>query len=75
MAYQRNRFIDDVDLSETTSLTHLLDRHDTGDDTEEVSIIKHSPFYSEKQFAEVIHSIHITQIINILTPRMELQVQ
>ena len=54
MAYQRNRFIDDVDLSETTSLTHLLDRYDAGDDTEEVSIIKHSPFYSEKQFAELI---------------------
>ena len=54
MVIHRNKFIDDVDLSDTTSLTHLLNRHDRGDDIEEIQIIKHSPFYSEKQFTELI---------------------
>ena len=44
----RNRFIQDVDLNEDTSLTHLLDRHDTEDDENvDAQIIKHSPFYSQ----------------------------
>ena len=54
MVDQRNRFIDGVDLSETTSLTHLLDRHDADNDLEEVHIIKHSPFYSEAQFTQLL---------------------
>ena len=37
----RNRFIQDVDLNEDTSLTHLLDRHHTEDDENvETQIIK-----------------------------------
>ena len=51
----RNRFIQDVDLNEDTSLTHLLDRHDTEDDENvETQIIKHSPFYGQAKFADLI---------------------
>ena len=51
----RNRFIQDVDLNEDTSLTHLLDRHDTEDDKNvETQIIKHSPFYGQTKFADLI---------------------
>ena len=38
--HRRNRFIDEVDLSEATSLIHLLDRHDADND-EETQILKH----------------------------------
>ena len=44
---QRNNFIDNVDLSESTSLTHLLDRHARANDIDETNVIKHSPYYSE----------------------------
>ena len=45
----RNTFIQDVALNEDTSLTHLLDRHDTEDDENvETQIIKHSPFYGKQ---------------------------
>ena len=54
MAEHRNRFIDDVDLSISTSLTHLLDRHDTDKYFDEVNIIKHSPYYSEGQFIKLL---------------------
>ena len=54
MAVHRNRFIDDVDLSVSTSLTHLLDRHDSDDFNEEARVIKHSPYYSEGQFKNLI---------------------
>ena len=50
----RNTFIDDVDLNSTTSLTHLLDRYDEDDASEETHIIKHSPFYSENQFINIL---------------------
>ena len=43
---RRNQFIDDDNLSELSSLTHLLDRNDD-DDNEEIPIIQHSPYYSE----------------------------
>ena len=50
----RNRFIQDVDLNEDTSLTHLLDRHDTEDDENvETQIIKHSLFYGQAKFADL----------------------
>ena len=39
MVAHQNRFIDDVDLSMSTSLTHLLDRHEREVDLEEVHII------------------------------------
>ena len=44
-----NRFIDDIGLSESTSLTHLLSDDDSSD-TLDINIIKHSPYYSESDF-------------------------
>ena len=51
---QRNNFIDNVDLSESTSLTHLLDRHARDNDIDETNVIKHSPYYSETQFIDLL---------------------
>ena len=51
---QTNRYIDDVDLTESTSLTHLLDRHSRDSDIDETHIIRHSPYYSETQFKQLI---------------------
>ena len=52
MIGHRNRFIQDVDLSESTSLTHFLKRHTKEDDEDvETQMIKHYPFYDQKQFA------------------------
>ena len=50
---RRNQFIDDDNLSELSSLTHLLDRNDD-DDNEEIPILQHSPYYSENQFIDII---------------------
>ena len=47
----------DVDLNEDTSLTHLLDRHDKEEDENvETQIIKHSPFYGQTKFADLIRT-------------------
>ena len=54
MAGNRNRFIDDADLSVATSLTHLLDRHDSDEFRDEVHVIKHSPYFSEGQFMNLL---------------------
>ena len=51
---QRNNFIDNVDLTESTSLTHLLDRHARDNDIDETDVIKHSPYYSETQFIDLL---------------------
>ena len=49
----RNRFFQDVDINEDTSLTHLLDRHDAEDDENvETQIIKQSPFCGQTKFAD-----------------------
>ena len=50
-----NQFIDDDNLTELSSLTHLLDRNED-DDTEDIPVLKHSPFYSELQFTDLISS-------------------
>ena len=50
---RKNQFIDDDNLSELSSLTHLLDRNDD-DDNEEIPILQHSPYYSENQFIDII---------------------
>ena len=42
MEEKRNNFIDDVRLSESTSLTHLLDGDDETENTG-LDFIKHSP--------------------------------
>ena len=52
---RNNQFIDDDNLSELSSLTHLLDRNEP-DDSEEFIVLKHSPFYSESQFSDLISS-------------------
>ena len=45
---KRNEFIDDDNLTELSSLTHLLDKNNTdSDDTEEAIVIKHSPYFSK----------------------------
>ena len=51
---QTNKYIDDVYLTESTSLTHLLDRHSRDSDIDETHIIRHSPYYSETQFKQLI---------------------
>ena len=50
-----NQFIGDDNLTELSSLTHLLDRNED-DDTEDIPVLKHSPFYSELQFTDLISS-------------------
>ena len=51
MAVQRNQFINDVDLSASTSLTHLLD---STDDSDDITMIKHSPYYCEGDFGKLL---------------------
>ena len=66
MIGHRNRFIQDVDLSESTSLTHLLNRHTREDDEDgETQMIKHSPFYGQKQFADLINNNTDLSIIDL----------
>ena len=49
---KRNKFIGDDNLTELSSLTHLLDKNNTdSDDTpEEAIVIKHSLYFSETSF-------------------------
>ena len=49
-----NQFIDDDNLTDKSSLIHLLDRHDA-DDCDEIPLLKHSPFYSENQFTSLLN--------------------
>ena len=49
-----NRYIDDVDLTKSTSLTHLLNRHSRDGDIDETHIIRHSPYCGETQFKKLI---------------------
>ena len=49
---QRNQFIDG-DLSDRTSLIHLLDNNDSEDDNE-AHIVKHSPYYNEIDFSKLL---------------------
>ena len=66
MIGHRNRFIQDVDLSESTSLTHLLNRHTREDDEDvETQMIKHSPFYGQKQFADLTNNNTGLSIIDL----------
>ena len=52
MVVKYNQFIDDDNLTDKSSLIHLLDRHDA-DDCDEIPLLKHSPFYSENQFTSL----------------------
>ena len=49
---RRNQFIDDDNLSELSSLTHLLDRNDN--DNEETPVLQHCPYYSDNQFIDIM---------------------
>ena len=61
MLEKRNKFIEDVDLNEATSLTHLLDGHDrTENEDVDTQIIKHSPFYGQETFADLIRDSGVT---------------
>ena len=53
MMVLRNHFVDG-DLSDRTSLIHLLDNNDT-EDNNEAHIIKHSPYYSESEFSKLLN--------------------
>ena len=50
---RRNQFMDDDNLSELSSLTHLLDRNDD-DNNEEIPILQHSSYYSKNQFIDIL---------------------
>ena len=50
-----NQFIDDDNLTDKSSLIHLLDRHDA-DDCDEIPLLMHSPFYSENQFTSLLNT-------------------
>ena len=49
---QRNQFIDG-DLTDRTTLIHLLDNNDS-EDNNEAHIVKHSPYYSETDFSKLL---------------------
>ena len=53
---KRNEYIDDDNLSELSSLTHLLDNDDGDNDTNDTHTIKHSPFFNENQFINLMSS-------------------
>ena len=49
---QRNQFVDNI-LSDKTLLIHLLDSNDD-EDNKEAHIIKHSPYYGETDFSNLL---------------------
>ena len=49
---QRNQFLDD-DLSDRTSLIHLLDNNDS-EKNSEAHVIKHSPYFAEADFSKLL---------------------
>ena len=53
MRVLRNQFVDS-DLSDRTSLIHLLDNNDT-EDNNEAHTIKHSPYYSDSEFFKLLN--------------------
>ena len=53
MAVKCNQFIDYDNLTDKSSLIHLLDRHDA-DDCDEIPLLKHSTLYSKNQFTSLL---------------------
>ena len=49
----RKAFIDDGELSKTTSLTHLLNENDNMD-SDNIEAIEHSPYYSEADIQNLL---------------------
>ena len=60
MVVKCNQFIDDDNLTDKSSLIHLLDGVDDADDCDEIPLLKHSPFYSENQFTSLLNKKHLT---------------
>ena len=54
MATRRNTFIDGVDLSEATSLIHLLDTGDVDDGNEAQLLNYYSAYYGENEFSKLL---------------------
>ena len=50
-----NQFLNGDQLSDRTSLIHLLDNNDS-EDNNEAHINKHSPYYSESDFSKHLNS-------------------
>ena len=62
MVVKCNQFIDGENLTDT--LIHLLDRHDA-DDCDEIPLLKHSPFYNEKQFTSLLNTNYGLYILDM----------
>jgi len=56
MVVKRNEYINDDNLSEISSLIHLLDRYENSENSDEAHILKHSPFYDETEFINLLRS-------------------
>ena len=54
---KRNEYIDDDNLSKLSSLTHLLDN--------DTHTIKHSPFFNENQFINLMSSDNGLSILDL----------
>ena len=61
---RRNTFIDDDGLSESTSLTHLLNCSDHSE-LDDIDVINHSPYYSECDFQKLITSKGTLSIMSL----------
>ena len=61
---RRNTFIDDDGLSESTSLTHLLNCSDHSE-LDDIDVINHSPYYSECDFQKLITSKDTLSIMSL----------
>ena len=48
-----NQFMDNEGLTESNSLTHLLNTYDTEND-EEINILSHSKYYSTTEFGDIL---------------------
>lgn len=59
-----NQFLDNEGLSETNSLTHLLDSCSVPSD-DEISLVKNSRYYSEKQFIDMHSNRHGLSIMSL----------
>ena len=64
MNNNRNQFMDNKGLSVNNSLTHLLDSGDNDDDGE-ANLIKHSAYYGDNKFADMLSSSAGLTIISL----------
>ena len=52
---QRNSFINGIGLTEANLLIHLLNNDDT-DDANQLHLVKHSAYYGENEFSNLLSS-------------------